>query len=55
MTKKISLEKKKKPSLEEAIKKYRRVKKFSELQRLKTDVVCYPDYAIPGKYRFKKE
>jgi len=52
MTKKISLEKKPKPSLEEAIKK---MKKSGKLQRLKTDVVCYPDYAIPGKYRFKKE
>ena len=52
MTKKISLEKKKKPSIEEAIKK---LVKSGKLQRLKTDSVCHPDYAIPGKYRFKKE
>ena len=52
MTKKISLEKKKKRSIEDAIKK---LIKSGKLQPLKTDQVCYNDYAVPGKYRFKNK
>ena len=52
MPKKISLEKKKKPSIQEAIKK---LIKSGKLQPLKTDKVCHDDYAVPGKYIFKKK
>ena len=50
MTKKISLQKKKLPS-----KIIYTVQKNGKLKLIKTDKVCYDDYAIPGKYIFKKK